>query len=431
MSAIRNIFVAGVDYIRRSRVRYFTLVSILAGIAGQCILIVSGILSARILGVENRGYLALFGIFSAVLTFAGSLGLPQSAAYYLTARPRKALSAVKRLWHAYRYQSFLLTILLVIILAFTLSRKSPELLLSSVFCLPVISGILAQSYGMSILQGMGKMLEYNVCRLIQPSLYSIFLVVIALHKETSLAMVTGGWVASFLLAGLGIAFFANRRLTSAKRDEGDAEDISLSEMVTFGAKGMLGSLQPMEAFRLDQLIAGLLLRPYDLGIYVVAKSISNLPRFIAQSIGIVTLPVVAGHRSFDKAYASMVKFTLFSLIVNICIAGILALLMPLLIPLLYGQDFHLSVPIARILILAVAVSSIRVILGEGLRGLGFPALSTYAELSLYAWLLPALPYFTHAYGLKGLAFSLLIGYILSLAVVLIATYRLKETGRTE
>ena len=415
----------GIENIKQHRVRYFTLISILAGLAGQCILIISGILSARMLGVENRGYLALFGIISAVLSFAGSLGLPQSTVYYLSAQPRKSEAVVRRLWHAYRYQSIMLTLLLCLILAFTLAKRSHELMLSSLYCVPVISGIVAQSYGMSILQGLGRMREYNVCRLIQPSFYSLLLAVLALRKETSLSMVTGVWAASFLLSGYGIAFFTSKIMKTERHGERSEDSISLPEMVTFGAKGMLGSLQPLEAFRLDQLIAGLILMPYDLGIYVVAKSMSNLPRFISQSIGIVTLPVVAGHRSFTRAYSSMVRFTLFSLVINIIIAGMLAVLMPLLIPLLFGEEFGLSVPIARILIIAIAVSSARIILGEGLRGLGFPGLSTYAELSLYVWLLPALPVLTHLYGLKGLAYSLLIGYILSLTVVLIATYRLK------
>ena len=41
--------------------------SILTGFVGQGVLIVSGVLAARILGVQDRGYLALLVLFPAVL----------------------------------------------------------------------------------------------------------------------------------------------------------------------------------------------------------------------------------------------------------------------------------------------------------------------------------------------------------------------------
>ena len=50
----------------------------MTGFGGQAVLIISGILAARILGVEGRGYLGLLIIFPIVLCQLGGLGLPQA-----------------------------------------------------------------------------------------------------------------------------------------------------------------------------------------------------------------------------------------------------------------------------------------------------------------------------------------------------------------
>ena len=70
--------------------------SVMTGLGGQAVLIISGILAARILGVEGRGYLALLIIFPVVLCQLGGLGLPQAVTYY-TARNRKHADFVYRL----------------------------------------------------------------------------------------------------------------------------------------------------------------------------------------------------------------------------------------------------------------------------------------------------------------------------------------------
>ena len=70
--------------------------SVMTGFGGQAVLIISGILSARILGVEGRGYLALLIIFPVVLCQLGGLGLPQALTYY-TARNLEHADVVYRL----------------------------------------------------------------------------------------------------------------------------------------------------------------------------------------------------------------------------------------------------------------------------------------------------------------------------------------------
>jgi hypothetical protein len=49
----------------------------------QALLAGSGIITARLLGVEDRGNLAFLALVTAVLAQAGGLGLPTAATYFL------------------------------------------------------------------------------------------------------------------------------------------------------------------------------------------------------------------------------------------------------------------------------------------------------------------------------------------------------------
>ncbi len=68
-------------------------------------------------------------------------------------------------------------------------------------------------------------------------------------------------------------------------------------MVAFGAKGLLGANSPIEYYRVDQAVVGLFLTPVALGLYSVALAFTNLPRSIANSLGVVAYPHVAVQRT--------------------------------------------------------------------------------------------------------------------------------------
>src|SRR4051795_10756483 len=49
----------------------------------QLVLVASGVIVARALGAEDRGYLALLVVISGICTLVGSLGIPSAVTYYL------------------------------------------------------------------------------------------------------------------------------------------------------------------------------------------------------------------------------------------------------------------------------------------------------------------------------------------------------------
>ena len=61
--------------------------SVATGLAGQLMLVASGILVARALGVEGRGQLAVIVLVPSVLSQLGTLGVPLAVTYYVARDP--------------------------------------------------------------------------------------------------------------------------------------------------------------------------------------------------------------------------------------------------------------------------------------------------------------------------------------------------------
>jgi O-antigen/teichoic acid export membrane protein len=167
------------------------------------------------------------------------------------------------------------------------------------------------------------------------------------------------------------------------------------------------------------LAASIFLAPAALGIYVVGYAFTNLPKFISQSAGMVAYPAIAQRQGFGEKERLVWRYFWGVTLTNCAISVILIVAMPFLVIFFFGKDFIASVSIAQILLVGTTFAASRRILVEGLRGHGYPQVSSLAEVSMYPWLLTGGAFLMLVYGVKGLAIGVTIGYALSLAVALV------------
>jgi O-antigen/teichoic acid export membrane protein len=388
--------------------------SIFAAVLGQAALIVSGVLSARILGVQDRGYLALLVLFPAVLAQIGSLGLPLAATYRLSRDRTRAAEIVRTLSSAALAQAGFLVLLHGGILVAVFWNDPHAVRVSALLSLCVVPAILAQSYGVAILQGQQRFAAFNTLRTLPAATYSVAVLVVFVAGGGNLEWVAIGWAASSLAVGAVTLLVALRplRLRAARH-----EASVLSEMLRFGLKGLLGWTSPIETFRLDQAIVGLFLSPVALGLYVVGLAFANLPRFIAQSIGYIAYPRVAS-REGREARTEMWQFFLLTVAASSLVVVALELSVSRLVPWIFGSDFAGAVPLTRILLVGALFLSARRVLTDGAQGLGRPGLGTVAEISSWAFLVPALAIFTPLFDARGVALALTVSAALSFGVLL-------------
>jgi O-antigen/teichoic acid export membrane protein len=400
-----------------------TAASVLAGFAGQAMILISGVLAARILGAEGRGQLALFWLVALSLSQLGTLGLPLATAYWIAKDPRSARSITRSvLWPA-AVQVVVLLILQAVALAFIAAGESSEVQTAAILTLGVVPGALAYQYALAILQGQGRFRGFNVIRLIPPVLYAAGVLALFLADAGDLPSIAAVWMAGYLLAGIAGTLFA---LGGLPRLSGAVPD--RSEMLKFGLKGVLGSVTPVETLQLDQAVVGLFISPTALGLYVVGLAFTNLPRLVGQSIGIVAYPHVARQPDPDAAWREMWKF--FAAAAAACGVLVVALEATVgwLLPLFFEDEFSDSVRLARVLLIGALFISVRRVLADGARGLGLPGLGTLAELVNWAAVIVALALLVPAFDELGAALAVTAASALGLLVLVTALGLARRRG---
>jgi len=407
-----------ISFIRKhwSPLRRDVAETILAGVAGQAVLVISGILVARALGPEKRGYLALLVVFPVLLSQLGSLGLPQAATYFIAMNRDDAHVIYNRLKMPIFVQVFVLVIIHLIIVFLYIHSEPRDVIIAGYLSLAAIPGMLAQQYGLAALQGCQMYKSFNILRLMPAIIYAILILSIFLAKVAVLSSIAFVWVCSYVIVGFFTAYFFKYRVLRLTAHKNRVGSPSLLKMFKFGLKGLIGTVSPIQDFRLDQLVAGLFLSPMALGLYVVGQAFTNLVRFISQSAGMVEYPAVASSVSTTTAKQMIWRFFISVSLMNGLVVLALMAMMSILVPLFFGKAFFEAIPIARLLLLGAYFESLRRILVEGMRGMGKPEISTWAELSMYPLFAILAPIFMIHHGLIGLAIAVILCYFLSLLV---------------
>jgi O-antigen/teichoic acid export membrane protein len=404
--------------------------SLVASGVSQLLLIVSGVLVARSLGPEDRGYLALLVVVSGICCLIGGLGLPLAVTYYVArdrSQAREIASSLLKLGVLLMGATLVLQIAVLVVFV----RHDPgRVKLAAMISLLLVPGILAQTYGLSILQGQNRFAALNVLRILPTTAYVAAVLVVFLAHSADLVRVMTIWATTYFVGGVLTLGVAARGLPAAPVYSSPP---SRSQMTRFGLKGLVGWASPVDALRIDQAVVGLFLTPAALGFYVVAQAFTGLPRLVAASIGLVAYPRVASEPDPAAARRAMWRYFFFGVALSAFAVGALEVATGQLVTLFFGSEFSDATPIARILLLGTLFVAVRRVLTDGVNGLGRPELGTLAEVASWVLLLPALAILLPRLGVEGVALALAISWgaslLLLVALVEMAGTRLSSAVR--
>lgn len=398
---------------RRSALRP-TVESLVAAVASQGGLVISGVFAARLLGPQDRGYLALVMLIPLALTYAGGLGLPLAATYYIARQRGTAAAIARRLRPVLAIQALVLMALQAVAVALLLPGSR---LAAGLVALVWTPAVLVYQLALGILQGRQRFRAFNVVRVVPVFFYALGVAALyAIHYQ-DVAAVAAAWTLAYVLGG-AIALAA--ALHNIEHDP-EAKPPTVGEMTRFGCRGLLGSTSPIEAFRIDQAFVGLALSPTALGYYVVAYAFTNFPRIASQSIGMIAYPAVADVNDPQAARRLGARFLRFNFLVCGAVVAGLAIVTPYLLPRIYGHDFSAAVTTSQVLLASAWFLSMRRVLSDVLRGRGRPLVGTVAELVSWFALVPSILTLAPAYGTVGAATAVLIASVCSVGVLLAAT----------
>ncbi len=369
----------------------------LAAMVSQGALLVSGVLVARMLGPEDRGYLALVAFLPLVLVQVIHFGLPQAVTYYVARDRECARDVAQRILMPALAQAAVAGALHLLLLPLFFTGSSRTVWAAAVMCTAVGPAALAQQYGLALLQGQRRFQAFNVLRVLPASMYSASVLLLLLVGGQSLPLATAAWVTPQVAVAVITGSVAIRGLSGTRGRSGPPR----REMIRFGLKGFLGSASPVETFRIDQAVIGLFLSPVALGLYVVGLAFTNLPRFVAQSIGMVAYPRIAAEADAAAARRAMWRF--FWLTMGVCalVIGPIWVGAGSLVPFFFGDGFTDAVAVTRILLVGAMFFAARRILTDTTRGLGLPHMGSIAEARILAGVVPGARDYGPSMGNRG------------------------------
>jgi O-antigen/teichoic acid export membrane protein len=144
--------------------------------------------------------------------------------------------------------------------------------------------------------------------------------------------------------------------------------------VAFGAKSWVGGIALLLNARLDQFVMISAVSPRELGLYAVAASVAGASNVFTSAVWPPLMTRVgAGH---THLLAPALRATLLA---TLAINALIALVTPVILPLLFGPAFHEAVAMTLVLLVGNVFTAGCGVLSAGLQGAGMPLVPSAAE----------------------------------------------------
>jgi len=382
--------------------------------------LLTGMLAARLLGVEGRGQLAAAQAWPLFLANMGSFGLSEAIAYFGARTPSRARATLAT--------GLLLAVPFIVVavvagawlLPWLMRGQTIEVQQVATLCLVLVPLLMLSSAPSQALRGVGRYRAWNVLRLLTPLAWLATLVAVRGSGHATVSTLALAFIGATALAALVTHSYAWWTL------EGPAapERSLVRPMLAYSAPTMAATVPRWLNLRLDQLIVIALLDARALGLYVVAVAWSGAARPLADVVAHNAVPALAGAQDTWQR-ARLVYRT--GALAAIGTAVLLLTATPTLLPLIFGAEFRAAIPVALVMVLAGAVEATNAVGAECLRGVGRPRAVLLAECVGLAITAIALPVLVLLGGILGAAGASLLSY----SAILVAQRRLMRTPRDE
>lgn len=376
------------------------LASITAGLVGQASVVVSGPLVARALGPEGRGQLALVIATLIVVVELASLGGASALAYLIPLRELAGRAVLRD--HAWWFLGTACaagTLTALVVVRFVPGHLG---LATGALAASAAAAYLLMRYLLAWIQGERWFGVLHVARPIPAVFYALGSLLLFTHPSYVGVSTFLGVHLAGSIACIAYVWWRTRDFSTS----GTAR-LARADLVSFGARSVVGTSTPLDSLSLDQVATGALVGTRALGLYAVGQSFANLSTFVLQSMGFVVGPRLAVIRDLHERRRLAMRWTARATGTAAAIMVSVQFVLEPLTLLLFGDDFRPSVPLGRVLVVAGMMLSIRKFLGVLLLGLDRPGAAGLGEgiaLAVFALFAAILHV---SWGVMGLAWALL------------------------
>ncbi len=260
-------------------------------------------------------------------------------------------------------------------------------------------------------QGSGNFRNFNFTRAILNPLYVTILVWLWL-----LGIREVRWFVIALLIG-NLAVVVVRLFLAIRKYSILGKLYSLASLVKQSVHfGLAGIAQPLY-LQADKALILWLLGAKNLGLYMVALSASAVIGSITNSAGMVSF-TMAAQANKGGGFQRVAKTFRISVLLWLFFGGILAAVMPFVLPLVYGRNFTDAVNPARLLIIGSAFAGLANMLEQSVRGQGKAFIGLEGRFAGLVIMAISGLFLAGVLGLTGMCLAYIAGQLVCLVVII-------------
>ncbi|MBD2843957.1 oligosaccharide flippase family protein [Paenibacillus sp. IB182496] len=381
--------------------------------------LVTGMIVARTLGPSGRGEQAAILMWSQFFTHLLTMGLPSAMIYTL----QKKLETPERLYGASILLCIGLGALGVIPALFFVplwmgDYSKPVIWFAQILMVTIPLGLLT-FVNNAILQANNEFGLVNFMRYAMPAGTLLFLLLF-LATDT-LNPYTSAF--SYAFPTIPIQIWLLMRLAKKIKPVFSKIREPAKKLTSYGFRSYGIDIAGTLSLHLDQIIVVGMLSPANLGLYVIALSLSRMLSMIQSSINLVLFPKASALNGKDAVQLT-IRIWKCSLITTGLLAAFLAVAAPIVLHLLYGPAYMPAVPVFRILLLQVMVTSSAWGLSQAFMATGRPGTLTLIQASMVVLNVPLLLLLIPPFGIAGAGLALLLTSIIRFIAILVLYNRL-------
>ncbi len=385
-----------------------------------CILglgVLTGILAARLLGPTGRGELAAILIWPTGIIALLSFGMNQSIVYSVGQRAFTLDEVATGATVVGLAQSVLSVLIGLVVVPFALAKYPPMVQHLGILFVVFSPALILSGYPGNLFQGRQDLRRFNLIRVTSPLVYFLGLALLYCLHLGSVKNVLLSQIAGLVIALAFGATLARRYLKPNLRWKSKV----IPRLLDYGWRTQVTNLANTFNQRVDQMVLSLFVPPQQLGLYVVAVTLSNAVTVFPQAAGIVTFSRGSSQRHDDARQTIATSFRASLTWLLVC-CGVLYLVAPFLIRVVFGPRFEGSAIACRILLPGALMLGLNQVLYNGASALGRPALPSIAEGTSIGITVVGLYLLVPRYGFVGAAVVSSIAYTVSFLIMLIIAH---------
>jgi O-antigen/teichoic acid export membrane protein len=393
------------------RIAGFVSLSLATSVAIQALNVVSGIITARLLGPEGKGELTAVVLWPGLFANLGQIGIAAAVTYFTAREPDRARAIFATSQVLVVFQSAVLMACGYLVIPIVLQNYGEAVVGVARLYLWWIPINFATLYAMAMLAGRLDFAAYSAVRLTVISLTVLGL--LGVVRMGSVSVESAVWVylgANALTLALVLVLCARRGWIGLRPDRQ-----LLVGMSGYGLKLHTAGVAGMVNERGDQMMISILIAPAQLGLYAIAVSLSSIAGHIGSTIATVAMPTVAQASDRGQALALLCRFIRTTVMLSALLSAAVFILAPTVIEVLFGPAFVPATDVARLLAVAVIALNATWALGSGLAGFGYPLVPAFAQVAALVVTLISLAVLLPLLGLIGAGVASLLAYCTSLA----------------